>query len=628
MSFLFPLFLAAAGAVVAPFLLQLRRKPPEQRVEFSSLMFLGASPEVTSRRRRIERWFLLLLRCLALILLALIFARPYVRRQVSAPVTSGRAWLMLVDRSASMQREGLWSTARERLHEWLGETELTDTVTVAAFDQKLEVLLPASQLAQQSAGQRQALAASVLGEKPGALASYVDAALVGAVEELGRAGAVAEKRVVMISDMQAGSRVDALRGFAWPDDVTVTVDEVEAEEVGNLSLHLVENKNALSVESDSIRVRVSGQPHGATQDFSLRWGEQKVLSGQMPAGGSRIFTVQRLGKESALTLEGDEQDFDNTLHVAPASVRSVQLAAIDLSGKAEQAESPTYYLTRALGETQQMKPQWVTLTDGGAALPAEAEWTVVCGALPAGALSQSLKQRLEQGGHALWCMTAETLPEHLAALGVQASWQEARLKDYALLTDIDTSHASLAALADPVLRDFSKVHFWHYRELSALQGDVLAKFDGKAPAWLSVPVGKGKLVLMTSGWHPGDSQLAFSGRFIPLLSSLLQSSGLGQEQKAQYTVDAVHPKTGLADGQAYNLDPNESRTEPAAATLLPSLGVKLFNEEAKTLSSPVAAQLVAEEQESQQQYWLIALAALLWILGVETWLAGRAVAQA
>ena len=46
MSWLFPLYLAGAAAIIAPILLHLRRRPPHDRVEVSTLMFLDASTPV------------------------------------------------------------------------------------------------------------------------------------------------------------------------------------------------------------------------------------------------------------------------------------------------------------------------------------------------------------------------------------------------------------------------------------------------------------------------------------------------------------------------------------------------------------------------------------------------------
>ncbi|HQZ27526.1 MAG TPA: BatA domain-containing protein, partial [Verrucomicrobiales bacterium] len=77
MSFLFPLYLLGAAALAVPILLHLRRRPPTEHLEFSSLMFLEKSPERMTRRTRLERWLLLALRCLALLLLAFAFGRPF-----------------------------------------------------------------------------------------------------------------------------------------------------------------------------------------------------------------------------------------------------------------------------------------------------------------------------------------------------------------------------------------------------------------------------------------------------------------------------------------------------------------------------------------------------------------------
>ena len=61
MSWLFPIYLAGAAAIIAPILLHLRRKPPQDRVEFSTLMFLDASTPVPVSKRRLENWLLLAL---------------------------------------------------------------------------------------------------------------------------------------------------------------------------------------------------------------------------------------------------------------------------------------------------------------------------------------------------------------------------------------------------------------------------------------------------------------------------------------------------------------------------------------------------------------------------------------
>jgi hypothetical protein len=107
MNFLTPLFLLGALAVAGPILYHLVRRATRERVPFSSLLFLEPSPPRVSQRHRVEHWLLLLLRCLALLVLALGFARPFLPESPAADPTANppRRIVVLLDRSASMRRE-------------------------------------------------------------------------------------------------------------------------------------------------------------------------------------------------------------------------------------------------------------------------------------------------------------------------------------------------------------------------------------------------------------------------------------------------------------------------------------------------------------------------------------------
>ena len=76
MTFLAPLFLLGALAVALPILFHLIRRTPTVQRRFSSLMFLSPSPPQLSRRSRLDKILLLLLRCLIIGLIAFAFARP------------------------------------------------------------------------------------------------------------------------------------------------------------------------------------------------------------------------------------------------------------------------------------------------------------------------------------------------------------------------------------------------------------------------------------------------------------------------------------------------------------------------------------------------------------------------
>ena len=139
MSFLFPLYLLGAAALAVPILLHLRRRPPKEHIPFSSHMFLEQTPEKLTRRSKVERWLLLALRCLALLLLAFAFGRPFLNTiPVAIAANPLERKIILVDRSASMKREDLWEQALEKAREQLKESNATTEVAIAFFDNEFE----------------------------------------------------------------------------------------------------------------------------------------------------------------------------------------------------------------------------------------------------------------------------------------------------------------------------------------------------------------------------------------------------------------------------------------------------------------------------------------------------------
>lgn len=110
MNFLLPAFLAGGSLIGLPLLLHFLRKKPTRTIPFPSLRFLGPTVLRQSRRHRIRRWIVLALRCLAILLLALAFARPFF---APPPDETGTAMVVAVDNSFSMQTGERWETLRQ-----------------------------------------------------------------------------------------------------------------------------------------------------------------------------------------------------------------------------------------------------------------------------------------------------------------------------------------------------------------------------------------------------------------------------------------------------------------------------------------------------------------------------------
>jgi hypothetical protein len=146
MNFLNPLYLFALAAVAVPILIHIfsRRRVPE--VPFSTIRFLSGSDRRSMMRINMRRLLLLLLRVLAVALIALAFARPVVRGSLAAlfPTGGSRAACILLDRSFSMGVEGNEGVAFDRAVARVGaivdNLERGDEVSLVLFDTKSEIV--------------------------------------------------------------------------------------------------------------------------------------------------------------------------------------------------------------------------------------------------------------------------------------------------------------------------------------------------------------------------------------------------------------------------------------------------------------------------------------------------------
>ena len=65
----------------------------------------------------------------------------------------------------------------------------------------------------------------------------------------------------------------------------------------------------------------------------------------------------------------------------------------------------------------------------------------------------------------------------------------------------------------------------------------LACLDTGDPLWFSMAVGRGQLLTLCCGWHPQDSDLALSSKFVPLIYSILRSEErrVGKECRSRWS---------------------------------------------------------------------------------------------
>ncbi|HVW37055.1 MAG TPA: BatA domain-containing protein, partial [Pirellulales bacterium] len=143
MGLLAPLYLAGLAALSLPLLFHLIRRTPRGRQAFSSLMFLTPSPPRLTRRSRIDQLLLLLLRAAALAILALAFARPFLRETALLPFDDlpSRRVAIVLDTSASMRRGDLWQQAVAKVEEILRDLGPRDDVALISFGDRTQTVV-------------------------------------------------------------------------------------------------------------------------------------------------------------------------------------------------------------------------------------------------------------------------------------------------------------------------------------------------------------------------------------------------------------------------------------------------------------------------------------------------------
>ncbi len=549
MSLLAPLYVAGLLAVSLPIIFHLIRRTPQGRQPFSSLMFLSPSPPRLTRRSRINNLLLLILRGLALTILACAFARPFLYRDsdLSVAELQGRRVALLLDTSASMRRADLWNRAGQRVDETIEQLEPGDELALYTFDDQVRPLLTFSEWNELEPSARlPALRLQLAAANPTWGSTNLGDALATVADALADSQTAADtairRQIILVTDLQHGSRVESLQGYEWPAGVLLDVKIVSPEDPTNASIQLVQEGEETSSEADKgLRVRVSNEAGSKREQFSIAWsnaqgpaGPAKALSAYVAPGRSKIVRVPWSAKQGAadrLVLGGDAHEFDNTLYVVSPRKDNVRLLYVGEDAEGD-VEGLQYYLRGAMVDTATRKTEFIMRRgDQGmdAADLVDTRLVVIATNLSDDVVKQ-LRKYIEGGGRVLQVMTDTTAALGAAKLLERDSLEvtEASSDDYALLGRVAFEHPLFAPFSDSRYSDFTTIHFWKHRRLQLADDEsarVLAAFDDGDPFLVEYKIDDGTLLIAAAGWHPADSQLALSTKFVPLIAGLITPPG-------------------------------------------------------------------------------------------------------
>jgi len=560
MSFLTPAFLAGLGLLAIPIIIHLTQRQRSEVTVFPSLMFLKRIPFKTSNRRRIRHPLLFALRCLAIVLLAAAFARPFVSGSDAAAGERARDVVVLLDTSASLRFAGRWDRAREEARGVIAGLGEGDRAALVTFNEEAEerVALTGDALALGTAIDR--LEATDLGTR-------IEAGLQLAGRILDESER-ADREIVLISDFQRTGWEDEGRA-RLPDGVALRpISLVEADDGEGANLAVAD---AHFAGGDGGRFRIvarvanMGDRPVTALPVSLELAGRAVATRPVDLGPRGATTVVfdnvalpegRTRGRVSITRDGLEIDDELRFMATPEP----GLEVLILEGRRGRADR-SLFVERALsiGEEPRVRAVRRPAAQLDAAWLATASAVILNDAnLTDARRATRLREWVEAGGALFVVLGPNADPAQWAGpaaslLGGRAGAVEDRTSvGGSRISWLDYDHPIFEIFSTPHSGDFSEARFFRFRGFELGEGaSVLARFEGGEPALIEHPLGEGRVLVWTSTLDKFWNDLALQPVFLPFLQrSLLHATGYREPQRWVSTGEAVELGSLVGGGSA------------------------------------------------------------------------------
>jgi hypothetical protein len=566
MAFLNPIFLVGALAAALPVLVHLVRRTRARRIRFPSLMFLRNIEQKTIRKRHLRNLALLLMRCAALLLLALAFARPYVTGANSVSAGSDiPSRVILIDGSYSMQYPGVFQRARQAARKILDDSSANDRIALALFSGTAEVLRP---LKADAAEARVLIDQAEPGLGP---TDYVQA--LQTAEALLRDSGNGPRLVYLITDFQESGWNRMAPPFKFSPGTELIPIDVSDSNARNLAALEVRSESVIYTQKYGGRVVARVGSFSASPDnealpkevvAELRLNDLPVerrpvrLEPGVPATIEFTgFNVLEGPNRAMIELTGDDFPLDNRVYFTIRRENQIKVLAIETAGR---GRSESFFIQQSLlaGETN---PYVLTVKTPGSASPQEVggyRAVIVNDANDVNeALAGELKTFVERGGGLIIAAGRHTDAGDFnrkfkeitpAELGETVLGRGA----YALMSQVKTDHPLFSNFARGGRLTSTRVYGYH-RSTPREDAEVLAALDDGSPMIIERIAGRGKVILVTSTLDTAWNDLPLTPVFLPLLNQMLDYLG-NRSSSASHLVGQVFSVAPDADGSHAAVD--------------------------------------------------------------------------
>jgi hypothetical protein len=644
-------FLAAGAAVAVPILIHLLFRQRARRVEIGTLHFLRVVLRDHARRRKIRRWILLALRIAGVLLLALLFARPY----RTAPETKGseREVVILIDRSASMGAGAAGGTspfdkAQRQAAESIRGMPDGASVRLAYFDADGVEPAPTARIDRTI--------------HPGLAATDYSKAL-GWARDIVVASRRLKREVYLYTDLQrSGMGPPLADGF--PPTADVELIDVGRPLTTNLAVDdIVAGRTDLR---DGKPVTVTARLFNAgvlpARDVRIRLaleGRSEIEKVATLAGHSRQLVrfdvpIQEAGLYHGFVAvaDGDDLPFDNRRFLAFDARRPDRVLLVDGEPGPSVYGNETYYLETGLRlklpgdeSTESVTPYEPThfpLSAAGTALPDLSPFRVValCNVAEISPSEMRSLIRFVESGGGLIVFTGDQVKSgaHAAlepAHGLPARLQEPTEIGAYRFADWIKDHPVFRPFADPQYGDLRSLRFRRITRLVAEpDARVLATAQGGLPLVVEKAVGQGRSIVFAFPADNAWGEWAIHRLYVPLvhqligyLTSRLPETGLVHFDRAG-PGPARAPGVVITNGRAMvrNVDAAESEIERTTLAKLREAYRLPQSTKAQARDDDEALAL-ATAGERPDELWRTVAWVLLVVLVVEMFVANRTYAS-
>jgi len=556
MGFLAPLFLFGLGGIAVPVVIHMIQRERKEILEFPSLMFMRKISFHSFRRQRIRHWVLLLLRCAALLLLIIAFAKPFFRSSILATGFNGaREVIVLLDRSYSMGYNNRWDIAKDAATGVLNDLAAEDRATVILFDNEAESGL-------RSITNRASLTSLVAeAELSDAGTRYGPALKL--VEGIFEESDLPRLETVLISDFQRVG-VDSTSEVNFPEGTILTPIAVGSSdaEMSNVSVAgvLFDRKYFSGRERIQVSARLTNRGMasvidlGVTLEMDGRSIETLTID-LLPNGSTTVdFSSVTLGDvpmNGVVRIESDALPTDDVFYFV---VSPGQIVTVLVVGSSRESDNSNLFLTRALGIGSEPVFDIRTITvDDFSASDLDGRQVVVLNDTrsPSGQAGRSLAEFVETGG-GLLVVTGERSvwpADSPDLLPGQFGTPINRLSRGGSLGFVDYSHPVFELFSAPRSGDVTTTRFFRYRPVTPVpSATVLARFDDGSAALTERRIGNGIVLLWASTVDSFWNDLAKKPVYLPFVHKLVE-----------YLADYTPPSPWFSVGQVINLSSQEIR---------------------------------------------------------------------